>query len=302
MRHPNYPAPDPCVTSLVSYVEKYLKKASGDSYILLDYIENCPKYTDKSVIENEGIWADKSDISEDELKKRKVWKNNKLLTLDKTNIKFINGKPQCPVVIGIRGRGMLGKFGPNHAADPIVTRYNKRTGDLEFVAGLRSDTNPPQWCIPGGMVDEGESVSHTLKREFREEVASTCNDDILEEVFKNGKVVYAGSTYGDPRTTDEAWIETYVVHFHINDETSEKIPLTVQEGENRAVSWISCKTENLYGDHKKFINIVAKNMWYKKFYKRGTDSSGALKIAGCIFTLFVVFIIWALIAYSVANY
>ena len=91
MRHPNYPAPDPCVTSLVSYVEKYLKKASGDSYILLDYIENCPKYTDRSVIENEGIWADKSDISEHELKKRKVWKNNKLVTLDKTNIKFING-------------------------------------------------------------------------------------------------------------------------------------------------------------------------------------------------------------------
>ena len=24
---------------------------------------------------------------------------------------------------GMTGRGLLGRFGPNHAADPIVTRY-----------------------------------------------------------------------------------------------------------------------------------------------------------------------------------
>ena len=24
---------------------------------------------------------------------------------------------------GMSGRGLLGRFGPNHAADPIVTRY-----------------------------------------------------------------------------------------------------------------------------------------------------------------------------------
>lgn len=300
MRHPKYPAPDPSVTSLIGYVEKYLKKSDADSYILLYYIENCPKFTDKSVIDNEGIWADKSDITEDELKKRKIWKNNKLVTLDNTNIKFINGKPQTPVVIGIRGRGLLGKFGPNHAADPIVTRYNKNTGDLEFVAGLRSDTNPPQWCIPGGMVDEGESVSATLKREFQEEVASTCEQNILDQVFKDGKVIYAGPTYGDPRTTDEAWIETYVVHYHIENDISEKIPLTKQEGENRAVAWISCKTANLYGDHKKFVNMVAANMWYKKFYRVRPNSKGAVKIATCIFTVFAVFIVWALIAYAMS--
>lgn len=27
--------------------------------------------------------------------------------------------------MGIRGRGLLGRWGPNHAADPIVTRWKR---------------------------------------------------------------------------------------------------------------------------------------------------------------------------------
>ena len=38
--------------------------------------------------------------------------------------KIINGRPRNPVGrTGITGRGQLGKWGPNHAADPIVTRF-----------------------------------------------------------------------------------------------------------------------------------------------------------------------------------
>ena len=35
----------------------------------------------------------------------------------------MNGRPRNPIGrTGITGRGQLGKWGPNHAADPIVTR------------------------------------------------------------------------------------------------------------------------------------------------------------------------------------
>ena len=58
---------------------------------------------------------------------------------------------------GMIGRGLLGRWGPNHAVDPIVTRW-KRGPDgskvmvegkpvLEFVAILRNDTR--DWAIPG---------------------------------------------------------------------------------------------------------------------------------------------------------
>merc|ERR1719424_272131 len=71
---------------------------------------------------------------------------------------------------GLRGRGLLGKWGPNHAADPIVTRFHPESGQLQVVAIQRKDTL--QWAIPGGMVDAGEAVSVTVKREFTEEAGA----------------------------------------------------------------------------------------------------------------------------------
>jgi ADP-ribose pyrophosphatase len=35
---------------------------------------------------------------------------------------------------GLTGRGLLGKWGPNHAADPIVTRWEPLTGHLQVLA------------------------------------------------------------------------------------------------------------------------------------------------------------------------
>jgi ADP-ribose pyrophosphatase len=112
---------------------------------------------------------------------------------------------------GITGRGLLGRFGPNHAADPVVTRWQRNVaGDinkdadnrfaaawgfgvlclfhsiksylfifslarpvLEFVAIKRLDTG--EWAIPGGMVEAGDSVSATLRKEFGEEVCKQTN-------------------------------------------------------------------------------------------------------------------------------
>ena len=56
------------------------------------------------------------------------------------------------------GRGTLGKWGPNQAANPIVTRFNPEVpGELQVVAIKRKDTG--DWALPGGMVDDGELVS-----------------------------------------------------------------------------------------------------------------------------------------------
>ncbi|RTG85912.1 ADP-ribose pyrophosphatase [Schistosoma bovis] len=97
---------------------------------------------------------------------------------------------------GITGRGVLGRWGPNHAADPIVTRWkidnsgsrclNKTTGRpiLQFVSIRRKDSG--QWAIPGGMVDAGENYTSTLKREFSEEAlnSTTASPKELEAIVK----------------------------------------------------------------------------------------------------------------------
>ena len=285
--HPNYPKRFINEVTFIKdglwfYLDRYRSATDKQRIVWIqEYKNKKPFYTDPSVKKNEGIWADHEDVSEEELRQRKVWHNNKLITLEEAGYTFINNRPLLPMNSGLGGRGMLGKFGPNHAADPIVTRYNPDTGDLEFVAGLRADTDPPLWCIPGGMVDAGESVSMTLRREFKEEVASKCNENVLDEIFKNGTVLYSGPTYGDPRTTDEAWIETYVVHYHIDNELAKKLTLTPQEGENRKVEWISCNSQNLYGDHKKFIKLAQKNQIYKEY------KNNALLILGIVGSIFV---------------
>jgi len=72
-------------------------------------------------------------------------------------ISIVDGRPLNPIGrTGISGRGQLGKWGPNHAADPVVTRwlrdsdgskvYDKETKRpiMQFVSIQRLDTK--EWA------------------------------------------------------------------------------------------------------------------------------------------------------------
>ena len=104
---------------------------------------------------------------------------------------------------GLRGRGLLGQWGPNHAADPIVTRYNPQTGKLQLVALRREDTG--QFAVPGGISKTpGDMWNQKMRSEFKTEVAQDKDDDplqkqhmkmLLDNLFHEGKessVVYRG--------------------------------------------------------------------------------------------------------------
>jgi hypothetical protein len=61
-------------------------------------------------------------------------------------------------VHSVSGRGLLGRWGPNHAGDPVVTRWAKVNADgkdkvLEIILINRKDTG--ELALPGGMVDPG---------------------------------------------------------------------------------------------------------------------------------------------------
>ena len=111
-----------------------------------------------------------------------------------------------------------GHFGPNHAADPIVTRWKRDEHDqkvlhprtrrsiLQFVCIRRNDTN--ELAIPGGMVDKKEKVTDALQREFQEETLNFPEMDerekhkllaTVKDVFENGGIrIYCGYV-DDPR-------------------------------------------------------------------------------------------------------
>lgn len=133
---------------------------------------------------------------------------------------------------GISGPGKLGRFGPNHAADPIVKR-KKRENVWDVVLIRRKDTG--EWAIPGGMVDPGELVTVTFKREFGEEAAAGGISPKLKECFTNAKEVYRGIV-DDPRNTDNAWMET--VAFAVDATDVAPKDLQLKSGSDAAdVAW-----------------------------------------------------------------
>lgn len=176
---------------------------------------------------------------------------------------------------GIRGRGLLGRWGPNHAADPIVTRWKRNSDNtihihekskkpiLQFVAIQRRDTN--EWAIPGGMVDPGEKVSVTLRREFMEEALNALekSDSEIQDIkqklqvfFDKGQEIYKGYV-DDPRNTDNAWMETVACNFH--DENDEAVGnVSLQAGDDaKNVRWTDVDQNlYLYASHKDLVTKV----------------------------------------------
>lgn len=110
---------------------------------------------------------------------------------------------------GLSGRGQLYLWGPNHAADFLLTRFNTDTNQLEALLILRKNG---QWAIPGGMVDAGESPAAAAMRELKEETNIPYSTSTKTWELYRGYV-------DDYRNTDNAWMETVVLHEHLGNVT-----------------------------------------------------------------------------------
>eukprot|EP00960_Hanusia_phi_P072150 767714-Hanusia_phi.AAC.1 len=219
------------------------------------------EYTASSVLAG-PVWADNDDASTISFN-RVDGKVDRVSFTGEYKIDVGTGRPLNPVGrTGMTGRGLLGRWGPNHAADPVVTRFVG--GKLQFIAIKRKDGGG--WAIPGGMVEAGETVSLTLKREFGEEAMdlngkSKAEADAImqkiDDMFAHGVEIYKGYV-DDPRNTDNAWMETVAMNFHLDDSIAETI--TLQAGDDAgAVSWMDIVPDlKLYASHKSIIEEAAK--------------------------------------------
>ncbi|XP_026225582.1 ADP-ribose pyrophosphatase, mitochondrial [Anabas testudineus] len=243
--------------------------------------QNWPDYDPVSytapVVQNKPVWAD-PDIGSFSPQFNTVDG-----AVDRTSFegmyKVEDGKPLNPRGrTGVIGRGLLGRWGPNHAADPIVTRWKVNSkGEkivhtvskkpiLQFVSIMRKDCG--EWAIPGGMVDPGEQVSLTLQREFSEEALNSLSvppsekseiQERITQLFKSsGFLVYKGYV-DDPRNTDNAWMETVAVNFH--DESGNSVSeLPLEAGDDAGqVQWVDVDSSfPLYASHSHFLELVVK--------------------------------------------
>ncbi|XP_061893299.1 ADP-ribose pyrophosphatase, mitochondrial isoform X1 [Entelurus aequoreus] len=191
--------------------------------------------------------------------------------------KVEDGKPLNPHGrTGLSGRGLLGRWGPNHAADPIVTRWKvdaqgekihhlvSKKPILQFVSIKRKDCG--EWAIPGGMVDPGEQISLTLQREFSEEALNSLavppseRENIRQRInrlFQSGGFQVFEGYVDDPRNTDNAWMETVAINFH--DENGNCVSeLPLQAGDDAGqVQWVDVDSSFLlYASHSHLLQMV----------------------------------------------
>ena len=243
----------------------------------VEYKEYKPvQYTAPSVAKG-PVWADKEVTGEKDTLPFNTNDGKTNRTSYYGNYKVVRGFPLNPVGrTGMVGRGLLGKWGPNHAADPVVTRFakdakgavivNAESGKpvLEFVAIKRLDTGC--WAIPGGMVECGDTVSLTLKKEFGEEALNSMEmsegeqaetKKHLDEMFKHGVDLYKGYV-DDPRNTDHAWMETAAVNFHDKNGTFDSFKLHAGDDAGEVCWKVVDKSVKLFASHSMFIESAAK--------------------------------------------
>jgi ADP-ribose pyrophosphatase YjhB (NUDIX family) len=207
-----------------------------------------PEYTAAVVLEHEGEWADPADVGAVQRSFLTRTKNGEVaVALDE------QGRPLNPLGrTGLRGRGLLGRWGRNQAGDPLLTRIHPQTGRLQVLVIQRKDSG--QWALPGGMVDEGEEIAATVARELSEETSA-------ELEFHQADVVFTG-VVDDPRNTDNAWMETTVLHKHLTDQ--EQRQLTLQAGDDASsVKWIDVDRKllsSMYASHGQYVRRALLNL------------------------------------------
>lgn len=177
-------------------------------------------------------------------------------------------------------RGDLGKWGPNNAADPVVMANGK------ILLIRRKDTK--QWALPGGMVDPGERVSLTARRELLEESG-------VDLGVMDGIVIYEGYV-DDPRNTRNAWMETTARLFKLGFNPDPKA------GDDAAeAKWFKCpdmntliaetqkhdreqglEVQDLYASHGSIISraleiipsVSTEPVYFQRGYKSILDDDG----------------------------
>lgn len=224
------------------------------------WLEYDPPYRDSPEVLRQdrtklpGGWADPSDYTSilSSLQSRISFEGP--LRKDPRNGLLLNPMGRT----GKAGRGELGAYGPNFAADPIVTRTNPETGSQEVLLVQRRDNG--QWSLPGSMINSRDELLEFMRNGFARKVLGVRDgssledvDGILDALFANGAAIYRGYM-DDERNTDHAWMESVAVHFHASDAVARRLRLSPGEATS-SVQWVSV-SDILSGKKPLFANHV----------------------------------------------
>lgn len=206
-------------------------------------------------------WADDTDYNSAEVSQRLCFADDHSETTVGERCAIHDGRYCNPKgKTGLKGRGLLGRWGPNHAADVIVTRYDKDVLQVLLIQRHLADKQS-SLAFPAGMVEPGADVPATLRAELTQEAVE--DSDAVNELFRKCRVgvVYRGHV-DDFRNTDNAWVETTAVHFHATHHVATSLRIGVADKEEVAgVAWHDAESITaMYASHMEWLQLVMKDM------------------------------------------
>ena len=95
------------------------------------------------------------------------------------------------------------------------------------------------WCLPGGKLDEGETIEHCAYRELLEETG-------IDIPLETNKYTYLGS---------ELAVSGRVVHVYYTETTNIKVKLSDEHSDYKWASWKKIPKLTLAGNTGNFINL-----------------------------------------------
>ena len=119
---------------------------------------------------------------------------------------------------GLRGRGLLGRWGVNPAVSVIVTRRNPETGGIELLVGRKAGR--VNLTLPRGFVLPGESGVAAAARIVDAETR-VCIEVAVNDIIVDGY-------YYDPRQTDHAWVELTAFLCHSEEHFGDVSPAVTE--------------------------------------------------------------------------
>ncbi|KAK3605984.1 hypothetical protein CHS0354_019664 [Potamilus streckersoni] len=244
-------------------------------------VYNPPHYTSPIILAKPN-WADNMDLYSVPIAERKLQFN----AIDSvTNTKRFSYAGNYPVKqgiplnpmgrTGVLQRGLLGRWGPNHVVDLVITRWkfdenNKKMlkdgkPQFEFVAVKM--TAMETWALPESILTPGHPPTKHLKIKFSDEALNLFGDNRQqkkeikkqkENILKKGKLIHKGYA-DDPRNTDNAWVESTVYLYqdkeHVLRHFSFKLKATTPD---LPATWLTASSKlSLHGAHGYFLKLVA---------------------------------------------
>jgi ADP-ribose pyrophosphatase len=169
-----------------------------------------PYHVDSSVIDNDrshvdGGWADPEEPGRTE-----TIEPDQDSSLRDDAGRLLNPRGRT----GLKGRGLLGRWGANAAVSIVVTRRNRETDGIELLVGRKEGR--VNLSLPRGFVLRGESVVEAAMRVLKTETEVSAEGVHTDIIFDD--------YYYDSRQTDHAWVELTALLCHSEDHFGEVSP------------------------------------------------------------------------------